>query len=55
MHVLHNDCRAERLELHDFVHQAATKTYVEWSNTVTGKGSLVTRVNDPTLLSLFRL
>ena len=37
MHVLHNDCRAECLKLHDFVHQAATKTYVEWSNIVTGK------------------
>jgi len=37
MHVLHDDCRAECLNLHDFVHQAATKTYVELSNTVTGK------------------
>jgi len=37
MHVLHNDCRAGCLKLHDFVHQAATKTDVEWSNIVTGK------------------
>jgi len=55
MHVLHNDCRAECLKPHVPVHQAATKTYVKWSNTVTGKGSLVTQVNDPTLLPLFRL
>jgi hypothetical protein len=55
MHVLHDDCRVKCLKLHDFVHQAATKTFVEWTNTIPGKGSLVTRVNDPSLLPLFRL
>jgi hypothetical protein len=53
MRVLHDDFTVKCLKLHEFVHQAATKTFVEWTNTVTGKGSLVTRVNDPTFLPLF--